>query len=372
MKTLQKFLLISFGIVLFSSSTVFGQFTISRVIDQNVNTSQDGFYYALPRTVLEINIVYDNLKQIKGPLADYAQNYLGTDDYIRANSTNNRILKVEIQKRVEADPDQVYYVQFPAEKSKDEAEMVFQLSSIGTLLAFDNADLKKEEAVAHQVDQTFFMIEEQEDFRYQADYHRKKKVDTIIRRITIDTISIDRFLYKTSWVDKSTEDKAEEAAQQISKIREGRFNLLTGYQEVNYGASMEYMDRQLKNLENQYLELFLGKEIKTIESRTFYYTPSKSEGNHVLFELPDGNSVTIKLQNQGVTSKLPDLPLAKTNNVYYRHPDHASVEISNNGKVYYLENFVINQFGVIVAAPLNRTRSQFDPETGSLIKLIRE
>lgn len=369
---MKKFLVISLGLLMLSSSSVYSQFTITRVTDQNVNTAQDGFYYALPITVLEINVVYDNLKQIKGPLAEYAENYLGTADYIRANSTKNRILKIEVQKRIEADPDQLYYVQLPAEKSKDEKDMVFQLSSIGTLLAFDDTDLKRDEVLPHRIDQTFLIVEGEEDFRYQADYHRKKKIDTIVRRITIDTVSIDRFIFKTSWVDKSTEDKAEEAAQQISKIREGRFNLLTGYQEVNYGESMAYMDRQLKSLENQYLELFLGKEVKTIESKTIYYVPSKSESNHVLFELPDGSSVTIRLKNQGATANLPDIPLAKADNVYYRHPDHALVEISNNGEIYYHKDLVINQFGVIVAAPLNRTRSQFDPETGSLIKLIRK
>ncbi len=372
MKKMQKYLVISLGLLILSSSSVYSQFTITRVTDQNVNTAQDGFYYALPRIVLEINVVYENLKQIKGPLADYAENYLGTDDYIRANSMKNRILKIEVRKRIEADPDQLYYVQLPAEKSKDEKDMVFQLSSIGTILAFDDAEIKTDKVTPHQVDQYFFIVEGEEGFRYQADYHRKKKIDTIVRRITIDTVSIDRFIFNTSWVDKSTENKAEEAAQQISKIREGRFNLLTGYQEVNYGVSMAYMDRQLKSLENQYLALFLGKEIKTIEAKTIYYVPLKSEASHVLFELPDGSSVTIRLQSEGATANLPDIPLAKADNVYYRHPDHALVEISNNGEVYYHEILVINQFGVTVAAPLNRTRSQFDPETGSLIKLIRK
>ncbi len=121
------------------------------------------------------------------------------------------------------------------------------------------------------------MLEGNEDFSYYADYNRKKKIDTVVRKISIDTVTINRFLFKTSWVDKSDKEKANEAAQQILEIREARFHLISGYQEVNYGESMKYMNNQLKELENNYLELFLGKEVKTTDIQTVYYIPKKDK-----------------------------------------------------------------------------------------------
>ena len=72
-------------------------------------------------------------------------------------------------------------------------------------------------------------------------------------------------------------EKANEAAQKILEIREARFHLISGYQEVNYGESMEYMNDQLKELENDYLELFLGKEVKSTGIQTIYYIPEKDK-----------------------------------------------------------------------------------------------
>jgi len=59
-------------------------------------------------------------------------------------------------------------------------------------------------------------------------------------------------------------------------------------------------------------------------------------------------------------------------NIYYRIPDQAIIEIEHNGTVYLRESLTINQFGVVTTAPLNRTRTQFDFKTGGLKKIVRE
>lgn len=349
-----------------------GQYVVKKVSDQPVNTAQDGFFYSLPSTVLKIEVVYEKLEKIKGPLADYSLNYLGTSNYIDANSTEYQLINVDISVGIQADPKQLYYVQFPSERNKDEKAMVFSLSSYGTLLGFDESGVDDAELTQPLLDQTFIMIDSDKNFDLQADYNRKKKLDTIKRRITIDTVSIDRFVFKTSWIDKNDEDKADEAAMQIARIREGRFNLLTGYQEVNYGESMRYMDNQLRKLENQYLELFLGKELKSIESQTIYYTPKKESLSETILKLDDGSEVSIKLTPINSIVGIPERPLEKADNIYYRIPEQAIVEISHKGMMHLRKGMTINQLGVVGAAPLNRTRTQFDPKTGGLKRIIRE
>ncbi len=372
MKNIFRFSLLFLVILLLSSTSAFSQFIITRVQDQNVNTSQDGFYYALPQTVLKINLVIEKVQKQKGPLAEFTQEYLGTSDYISSNSVSHRLINVVVDQLAEADPEQIYYVQFPSDRPKDAKPLGFSLTAFGTLEAFDVEPGAKVITTGTDIHQTIIVSEGEDDFNYFADYNRMKKVDTIIRKITIDTVTIDRFLFKTSWVDKSLKEKANEAAMQIAKIREARFNLITGYQEVNYGESMKYMNQQLNILEKKYLELFLGKESKTIENQTVYFTPTKENNTKILFKGIDGSAVEIKVTPSGTTSKLAENPLAKQDNIFYRIPETVLLEITQNGTVHYRNSTSINQMGVVAAAPLNDTQLQFDRNTGSLIKIIRE
>lgn len=370
MKYLRLFLV--FQLLITLNTSINAQYVVRKVTDKSVNTAQDGFYYNLPLTVLKVNVVYEKIEKIRGPLSDFTLNYLGTSDYIADNSSSYRILNIDITPESNIDPNQIYYVQFPAERDKDEKEMVFSLSSLGTLLGFDESGISHSVSEKQEVDQTYILLDGDKDFDFRAEYNRKKQFDTITRRITIDTVSIDRFIFKTSWVDKSDEDKANEAAMQIEKIRESRFNLLTGYQEVNYGESMKYMDTQLKKLENQYLELFLGKELKSIESQTIYYTPEIGESDETLLEFSDGNTVSINILSQQSVANLPENPLEKVDNIFYRIPNFAIIEVEHNGTIHYRRMFTINQLGVTATAPLNRTRSQFDFKTGGLKQIVRE
>jgi hypothetical protein len=360
------------AICVFIPQLAFPQFTVKKVVSpQTVNTAQDGFYYALPKTVLKVDLVVEKIQQIKGPLADYCEEYLGVSDYIKTNATRFRLLNADVQPIAEPDKDQLFYVQFPAEKSKDEQVIAFQLSPLGTLIAFDDAVLEKKSG-PKAIDQTIIFTEGEGDFKYFADYDRKRKVDTITRKITIDTVSIERFVFKTSWVDKSAEEKANEAALQISHIREARFNLLTGYQEVNYGESMKYMDQQLLKMEQQYLELFLGKEVKSVENQTVYYIPAEGNLGGAVLSLEGSKSVEIVIKPTGNTSLLPDKPLEKPDQIFYRYPEVATVELKYDGEIVYRKNLPINQLGAVVAAPLGKAKTQFDPETGTMTRIIRQ
>jgi len=367
-----KIYLLSLILLILGSSASYGQYIVKKASGNSTNTSLDGFYYAIPQTVLKIDMVIEKIKKIPGPLANYAEDYLGVTDYISTNSQSAKLLHATITPLYDADPEQYYYVQFPAERSKDEKSTSFQLTEMGTLLGFGSQGIDRNDFQETTVDQTFIMLEGDEDFSYYADYNRKKKIDTVVRKISIDTVTINRFLYKTSWVDKSDKEKANEAAQYILELREARFHLISGYQEVNYGESMQYMNNQLKDLEHQYLELFLGKEVKTTENQSVYYIPEKDKITDILYDATDGKPIEIKLDVPGSAYQLPDKPLEKIDNLYYRVPQSVSVKITQNNQTYFSAHIAISQFGVIATAPLNRTKLFFDPQTGNLKNIIRE
>ena len=349
----------------------YSQITVTKIENRNINSTNSGFVYTLPQTVFKIDIVYEKWMRIKGPLSDYTDEYLGSTDYITSDNTEYNLIRAGISTSQEADPNQYYHVQYPIERAKDAKTTSFSLSDIGGLLAYNKGVQAAHESVEVVKDQTIIIKEGDDAFPYMSQYNKQNKTDTIVRTINIDTVTINRFLFKSSWVDKSISDKAREAAMQIEIIREGRYHLISGYQEVNYGSSIVYMDKQLQELEKQYLELFIGKELRTIETQSFYYLPSKNKKAEQLMRFDDGKSVNIKLVPNSISQNLPET-ISSNNSIYYRIPASVTVIISSENKDIFTGRYPVNQFGIVSSAPLVGTQLQFHPETGNLISIIRE
>ena len=350
----------------------YSQITVTKIENKNINTSQEGFIYSLPQTVFKIDIIYEKVQRLQGPLSEYANEYLGITNYITSNEIEFNLVDIVVSKDEEADPGQLYYVQYPEVRAKDEKMTSFSLSDIGGLLAY-NIDASNTNQTTEVVnDQTFIFNKDDDAFPYMSQYNKQKKTDTIIRTINIDTVTINRFLFKTSWIDKSINEKAKEAALQVEKIRESRYHLISGYQEINYGSSIIYMDKQLQELENQHLELFLGKEMKTIEKQTVYYVPNKNKKIDELLRFGDGKTVVISVTHNNISDNLPETSSSITNKLYYRIPTSASIKISSGNKDFFSGRYTINQLGVVSSVPLGGTQLQFDEQTGNLVNIIRE
>ena len=229
----------------------YSQITVTKIEQRNVTSSNEGFIYTLPQTVFKIDVVYEKIQELKGPLMQYTKEYLGATDYISSDNTEYKFVDINVSVFQESDPGQLYFVQYPIERAKDEKKTSFILSKIGGILAYNAQPPISSTTPDIITDQTFIFEEGDEKFPYMSQYNKQKKTDTIIRVINIDTVTINRFLFKSSWIDKSNKDKAADAAMQIEKIRESRYNLISGYQEVNYGTSMVYMDKQMQKMEDQ-------------------------------------------------------------------------------------------------------------------------
>ena len=97
MKFLIKYIAVLYLLMIFVSQPVHSQIKVSKVSNKNFNTSQDGFYYSLPQTVLKIDLVLEKIQKIPGPLSEYSKEYLGTSDYITTNSISYRLVHAEIE-----------------------------------------------------------------------------------------------------------------------------------------------------------------------------------------------------------------------------------------------------------------------------------
>lgn len=356
------------------------QYMVVKANGQKLVPGTTGVYYALPKTVFKIHLVLEQVNKIPGPFAQYTQKYLGTDNYIKRNQTYYKLIGVNVVPVTMADPSQVYFIKFPTQKSsKNTKTSDFQLSSQGELIGYGmKIESKKEEKSARESSQILVYSNNggHGAFNMAANYSRAQKLDTLVRKVTIDTVTIKRFKFRTTWVDLSQEDQANDAAKEIHKIRVNRFNLLTGYQEVNYGAGIKYMDDKLKRLEDEYLALFLGKETRTTVVRNYIFDPEKGHMSKILlqFAAENGNTESISLNVSAMNhmKNIASVSAATPDKLFYRIPVKAQVDVMLGNNAFYSDIFTVPQLGVVSTATMSDSRIQLNPKTGALVRIIAQ
>lgn len=169
------------------------------------------------------------------------------------------------------------------------------------------------------------------------------------------------------------------------------YNLINGYQEVNYEkGTMEFMYNQMNSMKQDYLELFKGVTSKTKETFTFYCVVNKSNPTETLCRFSISKGILPKSSTLGDFVQIQATSMNKTNalkaeaeklsthqrsshGIYYRIPDKANVEVRVGGQVKLETQFVINQFGVVTFLPASSIRNiGIDNNTGTLRRVVLE
>lgn len=349
----------------------------------------DGVFYSLPQTVIKLDFTIEKQTKIQGPYSDFSEKYLGVNDVIESNSVNYFIRDVKISTYQHPDPDNVYFVEIDTKPSKEERSFLLSLNESGLIVSSNNIF----ETMESELESFNWDIERNSSdhyFDYFADYNLYEKTDTIIRTVNIDTITIEDLSFKRSIIEKDTEQKAKEAAKFIQKLREDRMNLLTGYNEVNYEkGSFEYMGTELKNLENDYLDLFRGIAFSETLHYSFSYTPDSKNYEEVrvlkfsslsgVFDasIAGGESIFVKIENNGTAQAIKNYLSGQTNNnvihgFFYRIPEHAKISVEYDNRVLAKKSCIINQLGVVSFLPLSKSKIRFNPKTGGINELLIE
>ena len=388
-----SFLMILFCFI-FSES--YAQINVYRIDKNTVPTGKDGVYYSLPRTVIKVNVTIDRIENYKGPYAESALKYLGLKNVVEANSVEYIINNIKVTTSAEPDPDQYYFVEFGDKISKNEKAGLFSLSESGLILGTiqEEPDTVKEVRIIKAEEPPLISEKDvfPEIFKYSADVSFVEKVDTIIRKVNIDTMTMEKQYLKRTVVEKSPEQKAKEAADFISKIKDHRFNLISGFQEVNYNKeTLEYMDAQLTTLEKEYMKLFTGISIHKTLVFSFVYTPNPNQVNAQMpvfkysktkgivdLDEPGGKVVTVKLQRSGTTGSLSAyLKNAayddkKKHGFFYRIPELAKVTVKLDENLQDETQCLVSQLGVVTFLPVNKWKVSFYKETGGLKGVVVE
>ncbi|MBM3437365.1 MAG: DUF4831 family protein, partial [Bacteroidetes bacterium] len=267
--------------------------------------------------------------------------------------------------------------------------MLFSLDEAGLISGLDANILKS------ALKEGITKISDKQDaysgmFQYSAETNLFEKTDTIITKVVVDTVTIEKKYLDRKWVEKSTEQKAVEAANMVTKIRESRYNLLTGYHEVPYDAgTMSYMDQELKTLENEYLSLFTGIIVEKTLNYSFAVLP---ENNNESESIPvfvfsersgikepgsaGGEKINLKIEMpvlpSGMVSINKDREKTTEQGFFYRIPATVNVSLEINSDLKAHGIFQIAQFGSVTFLPSNISSVQFFPETGGIKNLIIE
>jgi hypothetical protein len=367
--------------------SVFAQINVLRIDNNAAPQTKEGIFYSLPRTVVKIDVKIDRIENYKGPYADFALRFLGLKNIVTANTIDYNISDITITTYPEPDPDQYYFVEMGEKISKGEKAGLLSLSDAGVIVGtlpeiVDTVQVQMTKSDdPGEADKDVFG----ELFKYSADVNVFEKVDTIIRKINIDTLTVERQYYKRTMVEKSPEQKAKEAAEFISKIKDNRFTLISGSQEVNYNReTLEYMDSQLKTMEKEYLKLFTGISLHKSLSFSYKYIPIPNQINTEIpifkflrskgivdLDEPGGKVVTIKIQRVGNTNTVAAyLKKAekdtKVQGFSYRIPELARVTVKLDENTQEETQCLVAQLGVVTNLPASKWKVQFYKETGGI------
>jgi hypothetical protein len=356
------------------------QVSVIKVGSESIDPLSDGLFYSLPHTVVKVDLVVNKTTNIKGPYAEFADKYLGLSQVILTNSTEYSLSEIRLSTYEETDPSEYYFVKVP-EKSKAKQQLELSLSQMGTLIGIKGGNEFPDRSKDVKISSTSVELSE------MPNPSTFERIDTLIRRISVDTTMIEQRVFKKVTAAKTTEQKAREVADFIMKLDESKFNLINGYQEVNYEkGTMEFMYNQMDKLMNDYLQMFKG--IRVVNSETYSYTIIPSSENLdkpvQLCKFSPGKGV---LDKNGIAGDIVQVQVEAANSLqqvksaiqersgrgkpdkglYYRLPEKAVIKVLIGGQPRVESSFTICQLGVVTFLPAGSTgKIELYPGTGSL------
>lgn len=362
-------------LILLMSASLFSEAQYFTSSTKDASTC-DGVVYFLPRNVLKVELTVQETDYHVGPYAEYAKSVFGTDDYIKENKKKFSIQGVDIQVFSQADPEASYWVWLD-EKSKDHGTLDFSMTDDGVILSFgDNVSIEGSDIGYMTVNQHIELnktdISEVNFMNFIGLQHEPEENED----------------EDVSPKELTKEDKAKQIVENINNIRNLYRDLVSGFQEVSYGSTLNDMATKTKLIEDEYVSLFVGKKETHIYKKVFYVTPKASDKNGMIsiakisenegvmdVSAKSGNAIKIQFSTSepivsNIANSGSDTEKTMFNNkLFYRIPALANAKIMCGNDVlaeYYLK---ISQFGETLTIPINGHGIVFNPNTGQVVRI---
>lgn len=334
------------------------------LIAQNfsITENQPVIIYSLPMTQLCIEVQMEKITQTPGIFYLYSERYLATKNVITEEKTTYSIKNITVYTKTIPDLQRTY--SFVPTKNSPLKNIT--LNQQGILCGINVACLPSPEGERPSV---------------TLSSKEKKNFSHFLLPLGEEYL-----------LAGSTAKLAEGAAKQIYDIRDSRLNILTC--DVDHlpadGAFLNTLLRELNVREKELTELFIGKTTSESLSQVLYLTPAKAMKDEILFRFSTLKGVVPSDDLSGIpyyiTISPTTFPVApatkekkqKTINKQQKLntilPAFTLVNIGDGKNIYFSQQFLIPQFGVVVPLPNEvlqnpKTKIYIDPQTGRLLKV---
>jgi hypothetical protein len=334
-------------------------------LGQEPKDTEAKFLYALPQTVLKVELTVREERSVPGPYWEYAEKYLGLKEVVKKNSSRWSIWDVAIGEHSEMDPKHFY--------SLNVIEGNFDGSSLLPYLQ-QGVVLKGSETIHESVKGNGLQSTHKANYvRYEdlgVNNNFEERTETMYKTIVTDTSFVEVPVQRTVVEQKSSSTKAKEAADLLLELRTRRFEMLTGEYEVYPdGEAMGASIQKLDQMEASYLSLFTGKTITKVMKRTWFIVPESGVNSStysldifsdllgfVPEELMEGKAMQVVIQPLGLTTRAGDyfsMATVPGNSLIYRIPDVAELKVLLGEETLAIHRISIYQSGHFITGPIH-------------------
>lgn len=322
---------------------------------------QNGLYYSLPQTMLQLDFLIEEIEFVQGPLSDYASRYLELENYVEYETTEYQLLDVKMTPVACPDPSATFFVSLAAVRGGNKTQFDLLPNGIIRSVGVDNPT-ENEELMPPPMKKEMPKC-----------CHEKADANT-------------GFIGLMS-AGKTNAQLAKEVADKIEEIRKAKFYLISGDVEMAQNPeTFNAMYQKLDEMEKEYTSLLLGKRVSKKVVKTVYVIPNKEVATQTVAKFSETEGLTVGTGGSGSMIAVQTLPLNTTtsinapsqsavesvsyeNKVFYRIPEMANVKVTCGNDVLLEDRLIVNQLGVLLMAPLSNAKLVLDPETGQIVNM---
>lgn len=321
---------------------------------------QNGMYYSLPQTMLQLDFVIEETTLEKGPLSDYASNYLEMEDYVEYETTEYELLDVKMSTVACPDPNATFFVTFASVRGGGKAQL--DVLPNGIIRCVGTGITGEAETPA-------------------------SVVEAVKKQCCKETAPANHGFIGLVTAGKTNAQLAKEVADKIDEIRKAKFYLISG--DVSMATNPETfntMYQRMDEMEKEYTSLLLGKRVAKQVVKTVYVIPNKEVPTQTVAKFSETDGLTLGTSGSGSMITVQTLPLntvaainapsqsavesmSYENKVFYRIPDMANVKVTCGSETLLEDRVTVNQLGALLMAPMTNTRMVFDTETGQIVNM---
>jgi len=337
--------------------------TVIMPLGEKTTVYDGSLIYALPMTVFNIIVEFEQTIEKPGPYARFASDLLGLKDVITAERETWQIKSITIEPREEIDPSEYYVIE-----SNTLLELnALSLKKTGLILDLNPMKYGGEKQI---IDSS---VEVNRMFTYNdlgANEYYVSRSDTAYRLVKLDTAFIRIPYLVERKKPLSIEQLAERAAKTLLELREGKHLILTGEANV-YPQSNAAID-EINKMENELMALFAGKAATVRKTKKYVYIPRKEDAGKTceLFRFSMASGPLAPGSGAGKAITIEAEPASKSKDItyisrpgsketetydrlYYRIPEVVTLRLKYQNEILYESRQLVYQLGDLVQLPAN-------------------